>query len=62
MTEKCAKSGCEKEAVKKLRFTDLFLRVDTDYPVALCEGHTKEVQKFEDTDVVGVKEWLKAAP
>jgi len=59
MATKCEKRGCEKEALNTLRFTDYVYRnVDTDYPVVLCEEHTKEVQKFEETDVAGVKKWL----
>ena len=59
MTTKCEKKGCEKEALNTLRFTDLVHKyLDTEYPVALCEEHTKEVQRFAETDVAGVKKWL----
>ena len=34
--------------------------MDTDYPVVLCEEHTKEAQKFKETDVAGVKKWLNS--
>jgi hypothetical protein len=59
MATKCEKRGCEKEALNTLRFTDLVYRnVDTDYPVVLCEEHTKQVRRFEKTDVGAVKKWL----
>ena len=59
MATKCEKRGCENEGANKVRFTDPFHRnVDTEYPVVLCPEHTKEVQKFEQTDVAGVKQWL----
>jgi hypothetical protein len=62
MAAKCGKEGCEKDAENTLRFTDKFHRnVDTDYPVDLCEEHTKEVQRrFPETDVAGVKNWLQS--
>ncbi|MGA3162548.1 MAG: hypothetical protein ABSC77_15190 [Terracidiphilus sp.] len=61
MATKCEKKECEKEALNKIRFTDsVYRNVDTDYPVCLCEEHTKEVQKVDETDVAGVKKWLKA--
>lgn len=56
---KVRKKGCTREAVKTLRFTDLAGRVDTDYPVGLCEGHAQEVRKFTETDIADVGEWLK---
>jgi hypothetical protein len=59
MATKCEKRGCEKEAANTVIFPDPFHRdVDTEYPVVLCEEHTKEVHKFEETDVAGVKKWL----
>lgn len=60
MTGKCEKSGCEKGAVNKLRITDIFKRVDTQDPVALCEQHLREAQRFSEMDVAGLKKWLKA--
>jgi hypothetical protein len=63
MASKCGKKGCEKEAVNPIRFTDLMhTNVDTDYPVGLCEEHLKEVQRFRETDVAGVKKWLESCP
>lgn len=60
MATKCGKRGCGKEALNTLRFTDLVRTdLDTDHPVVLCEGHTREAQKFEETDVAGVKKWLE---
>jgi hypothetical protein len=61
MATKCEKRGCEKEALNTLRFTDMVHRnVDTDYPVVVCEEHTKEAQKFKETDVDGLKSWLNS--
>jgi hypothetical protein len=61
MATKCEKRGCEKEAANKLRFANYVHRnLDTEYPVVLCEEHTKEVQEFEETDVAGVKKWLNS--
>jgi len=59
MATACEKKRCEKEAVNKLRFTDYVQKdLDTEYPVALCEEHTKEAQEFEETDVAGIRTWL----
>ena len=59
MATKCGKRGCEKEAFNTLRFTDCVHRnLDTDHPAVLCKEHTKEAQKFEETDVNGLKKWL----
>ena len=61
MPAKCEKRGCEKAVANTLRFTDLIhTNVDTEYPIQLCEEHTKEVQRFPKTDVKAVKKWLDA--
>ncbi len=61
MAAKCEKRGCEKEALNTLRFHDLIhIDVNTDFPVVLCEGHAKEVDKFAKTDVAAVKKWLES--
>ena len=60
MPTKCGKRGCEKEGLNKLRFQSLFHNVDTEHPVDLCEEHAKEAQKFEKTDVDGLKKWLNS--
>jgi hypothetical protein len=60
-TVKCGKKKCESEAVNTLRFTDfIHEHVDVEYPVVLCEEHTKEVHGFNTADVVAVKKWLEA--
>lgn len=59
MATKCEKRGCEKEAANKVKFVDpVHENVATESPVALCEEHTKEVQKFDEMDVAAVKKWL----
>ena len=59
MATKCEKRGCEKEALNTLRFTHYVHRdLDTEYPVGLCEEHSTEAHKFDETDVAGVKKWL----
>jgi len=61
MATKCEKRGCKKEAINTLRFTNYVHRnVDTEYPVVLCEEHTKMVREFEETDVSGVRTWLNS--
>jgi hypothetical protein len=61
MATKCGKRRCEKEAVNTGRFTDLlYTNVDTDYPVVLCEEHSKMAKEFGATDVTGIKKWLNS--
>jgi hypothetical protein len=63
MATKCEKRGCEQEALNTLRFTDLVYRnVDADYPVVLCKEHTRQVRRFDKSDVGGVKKWLNDQP
>jgi len=56
----CEKAGCQKEAANKIRFTDLTHVLDTDGPIALCEEHTSEADRFDELNVIGLKRWLKS--
>jgi hypothetical protein len=61
MATKCEKRGCEEEACNELTFPSPFHgNVHTDYPVAVCEEHTEEARKFDETDVDGLKKWLNS--
>lgn len=61
MTAKCEKRGCEKEAVDTLRFTSTVHKdLDMESPVVLCGEHSKEAQRFPETDATGLRKWLES--
>ena len=60
MTERCEKNGCEKDAVGQVKFPSGYPRLDTRYPISLCEEHLSAARRRDPSDVDGLEEWLKS--